>query len=58
MIDVSGAKTTRGTWKLNDNLLHDEVCTSEIRSAISNFVIDHVKDDAPLPVQWEALKNV
>lgn len=58
VIALSKGNGTRGTWKLNDNLLYDEICVSEIRSAITNFSRDHIKDTTSLPIQWEALKCV
>lgn len=55
---MSSGTTTRGTWILNDDLLYDEICMSEIRLAIKIFVIDHVKDTTSLSIQWETLKCV
>lgn len=58
VIDPLKSKSSRGNWKLNDNLLYDENCVSEIRKAITDFLHDHIKDTTSLPNQWEALKCV
>lgn len=48
----------RSSWRLNDNLLHDSVCTQDIIQTIRNFVKDHTHDDANPLTKWEALKCV
>lgn len=39
ILEVLGEATIKGSWRLNDNLLNDEICTSEIGRAIKKFVI-------------------
>lgn len=58
VIAVSNGNSIRSSWKLNDNLLFDEACVAEIRTAILNFSKDHVRDTTSLSIQWEALKCV
>lgn len=45
-------------WRLNDSLLQNELCSTEIRQAIANFISDHRTDDTSAPIQWAALKCV
>lgn len=58
VIAASSGNSVRSSWKLNDNLLFDEACVAEIRTAILNFTKDHVRDTTSLSIQWEALKCV
>ncbi|XP_068121030.1 mannan-binding lectin serine protease 2-like [Hyperolius riggenbachi] len=46
------------TWRLNDNLLKDPLCKSEISRAIDEFLEIHSADITSLPIQWETLKCV
>ncbi|XP_073468981.1 zinc finger BED domain-containing protein 4-like [Aquarana catesbeiana] len=46
------------SWRLNDNLLRDSVCITEVTKAIHNFKIDHLADTTSPLNQWEALKCV
>lgn len=57
-IDLLLGENNRGNWRLNDNLLYDEGCATEIRKAIMDFINDHNGDTTSLPIQWEALKCV
>lgn len=34
------------------------LCSAEIRTTISNFILDHGTDDTSAPILWEALKCV
>lgn len=57
-IDILMGESNRSNWRLNDNLLYNEVCVKEIRKAIMDFSNDHIGDNTSLPIQWEALKCV
>lgn len=47
----------RSSWRLNDTLLHDSVCTQDIMQTIRDFVKDHAHDNNHL-TKWEALKCI
>ncbi|XP_069808018.1 phosphatidylinositol 4,5-bisphosphate 3-kinase catalytic subunit delta isoform-like [Dendropsophus ebraccatus] len=57
-VAVPGGVPTEWTWRLNESLLKDLVCKSEIEKAIAEFLRVHEHDLTPLPLQWEALKCV
>ncbi|KAM9311530.1 E3 ubiquitin-protein ligase RNF213 [Gastrophryne carolinensis] len=57
-IQLPGLSPSCWSWRLNDNLLGDAVCSSAIETAIEHFFNDHKGDNTPLPYQWEALKCV
>ncbi|KAM4034885.1 uncharacterized protein ACNLHF_021597 [Anomaloglossus baeobatrachus] len=46
------------TWRLNGNLLKDNICQKELQDTIESFVQVHKGDSTSPPVQWETLKCV
>ncbi|XP_075189559.1 uncharacterized protein LOC142287503 [Anomaloglossus baeobatrachus] len=55
---VPSMAKTAGSWRLNESLLLDESCTSDICTSITNFVGDHASDSTAPVFKWEALKCV
>lgn len=49
---------SRGTWRLNDNLIRDKECKEDIVKTIKEFLTIHENDETAIPIQWEALKCV
>ncbi|CAN2391919.1 hypothetical protein PRIEUP_LOCUS1961 [Pristimantis euphronides] len=49
---------TGGTWRLNDNLLNDPHCLSDLKDTIASYGVTHAADPTPDPIKWEALKCV
>lgn len=45
-------------WRLNEFLLSDALCLSELQSTTRHFISTHASDDTPKQIQWEALKCV
>lgn len=46
------------SWKLNNNLLKDQICLGNLRIFIQSFLEIHANYPTPLPIQWEALKCI
>lgn len=57
-LKISEHKKTRGIWRLNDNLIKDKDCESDIRKAIKEFLLIHEKDETTISMQWKTLKCV
>lgn len=45
-------------WRLNENLLSDALCLSELQSTVKSFTEIPSNDPTSKPMQWEALKCV
>lgn len=46
------------TWRLNETLLSDSLCLSELKKAAKDFAEIHATDHSTAPIKWEALKCV
>lgn len=57
-IQLSPPTRSPPSWRLNDNLLTDVACLSDIRNAMANFITDHAHDTTSPTCKWEALKCV
>lgn len=57
-LELPGLHGREWSWRLNDGLLKDSVCSGMIKEAINNFFADHEADTTPQPYQWEARKCV
>lgn len=45
-------------WRLNDSLLHDEVCMPGIKKVIRDFCLAYSSNDTSPPMECEALKLI
>ncbi|XP_056403189.1 transmembrane protein 260 isoform X1 [Hyla sarda] len=57
-VTIPSLTTPRFSWRLNESLLLDTLCLSDLRTAITHFQSDHANDQTSQPIQWEALKSV